>query len=109
VWGMSVRLPERVGTSRAKELMFTSRRISGVDAAAIGLIDRYVNDDRLDGEVASLAAEIVANSPGTNRIAKALLLTRPERTRQSALEHERTVPFGRPDDTAERMQRWLRR
>src|SRR4051812_10519853 len=29
VWGMSVRLPERVGRSRAKELMFTSRRGAG--------------------------------------------------------------------------------
>lgn len=28
IWGMSVRLPERVGTATAKELMFTSRRRS---------------------------------------------------------------------------------
>lgn len=45
VWGMSVRLPERVGRATAKELMFTSRRISGTEAAAIGLVDRAVPDD----------------------------------------------------------------
>ena len=39
IWGMSVRLPERVGRSTAKELMYTSRRLSAADAAAIGLVD----------------------------------------------------------------------
>jgi len=42
VWGISVRLPERVGRSTAKELMFTSRRISGVQAEGIGLVDHAV-------------------------------------------------------------------
>ena len=40
IWGMSVRLPERIGPSRAKELMFTSRRITGAEAVALGLVDR---------------------------------------------------------------------
>lgn len=103
VWGMSVRLPERVGTATAKELMFTSRRISGADAAAIGLVDRCVPDDALDATVAELAAEICANSAGTNRIVKRLLADRAQRTRTEALLHERALPHGMPDDTAERM------
>lgn len=105
IWGMSVRLPERVGRSTAKELMFTSRRISGDEAAAIGLVDRCVADDELDATVAALAAEIVANSAGTNRIVKRLLADRDERTRSEALLHEREMPHGRPDDMAERMRR----
>src|SRR6202022_3530615 len=36
IWGMSVRLPERVGMAVAKELMFTGRRVSGAVAASIG-------------------------------------------------------------------------
>ncbi|MCP4225941.1 MAG: enoyl-CoA hydratase/isomerase family protein, partial [Actinomycetia bacterium] len=28
-WGMTIRLPERVGVPKAKELMYTARRISG--------------------------------------------------------------------------------
>ncbi|MGB1629816.1 MAG: enoyl-CoA hydratase/isomerase family protein, partial [Acidimicrobiales bacterium] len=55
VWGMSVRLPERVGISTAKELMFTSRRIDGREAGRIGLLDRVVADDELESTVASLA------------------------------------------------------
>lgn len=108
VWGMTVRLPERVGRATAKELMFTSRRIGGREAAAIGLVDRCVPDDELDATVSALAAEIVANSAGTNRIVKRLLVDRAERTRAAALQHEREMPHGRPDDMAERLQRGRR-
>lgn len=104
VWGMSVRLPERIGAARAKELMFTSRRISAADAAAIGLVDRVVPDDELDDAVGALAAEILANSWGTNRIDKALVAARGERSREKALLHEREVPFGLPEDMAARMR-----
>jgi enoyl-CoA hydratase/carnithine racemase len=103
VWGMSVRLPERVGRSRAKELMFTSRRIDGATAAAIGLVDRCIGADDLDDAVAALAAEIVANSWGTNRIDKKLVAQHGLASRDEALQFERTIPFGLPDDMRERM------
>jgi enoyl-CoA hydratase len=104
IWGMSVRLPERVGPSRAKELMFTSRRITGAEAAALGLVDRACPEDRLDDVVASLAAEIVANSPGTNRIDKALMRDAARMERQQALLHEREMPYGMPEDMRDRMR-----
>ena len=104
VWGMSVRLPERVGRSTAKELMFTSRRLTGADAASIGLVDRCVADDDLDRTVGELSREIAANSAGTNRIVKALIADRAERARADALLHERALPHGVPDDMAERMR-----
>jgi len=104
VWGMSVRLPERVGTSTAKELMFTSRRLGGADAAAIGLVDRCVADDDLDRTVTDLSREIAANSAGTNRIVKALIADRADRGRTDALLHERALPHGVPDDMAQRMR-----
>jgi enoyl-CoA hydratase/carnithine racemase len=100
---MSVRLPERVGTSTAKELMFTSRRIDGAAAAAIGLVDRVVPDDELDDAVAGLAAEIARNSPGTNRRVKRLLDDAANRGRHEALLHERSLPYGMPEDMQERM------
>jgi len=106
LWGMSVRLPERVGRGRAKELMFTSRRITGDEAAAIGLADRCVADDDLDAAVAALTAEIVANARGTNRVVKALLRANASLTRDDALRFERTMPFGFPaGEMAERMAR----
>jgi enoyl-CoA hydratase len=104
IWGMSVRLPERVGRSTAKELMFTSRRLTAVEAAEIGLVDHCVPDDELDSTIAGLATEILTNSRHTNRIVKALIADRAERTRQAALLHERSLPHGRPADMAERMR-----
>lgn len=105
VWGMTVRLPERVGVSTAKELMFTSRRIDAAEAAELGLVDHIVPDDELEDAVAKLAAEIVANSPGTNRIVKALIADHADRSRSLALAHERVMPHGHPPDMAERMSR----
>ena len=105
VWGMSIRLPERVGLANAKTLMFTARRIDAVTAKEMGLVDQAVADDELDAAVDTLAAEICANSPGTNRIVKRLLRERLERHRPDALAYERSSPHGFPEDMAERMSR----
>jgi enoyl-CoA hydratase len=103
VWGMSVRLPERVGRGAAKEMMFTGRRIAGEEAARLGLADRCVPDDALDAAVLELAAAIVANSWGTSRIDKQLLAASARLPRDEALLYERSAPFGFPEDMAERM------
>ena len=104
VWGMSVRLPERVGRATAKELMFTSRRLTAPEARAIGLVDHCVPDAELDAKIESLGAEILKNSRGTNRIVKQLIADRDDRTRTASLLHERERPYGRPEDMAERMK-----
>ncbi|HEX7443284.1 MAG TPA: enoyl-CoA hydratase/isomerase family protein [Acidimicrobiales bacterium] len=104
IWGMSVRLPERVGRSTAKRLMFTSQRVWGSEALAIGLVDQCVPDEGLDAAVGDLAGRILANSWGTNRIDKRLMADRGERTRAGALVHERSMPYGMPEDAAERMR-----
>jgi enoyl-CoA hydratase len=103
MWGMSVRLPERVGLSTAKQLMFTSRRVDGATAAAIGLVDRAVPDDELDTIVETLLAEILRNSYGTNNRVKRLLMAQSDMTRTAALLHERSLPFGLPEDMQDRM------
>ena len=104
-WGMSVRLPERIGLARTKELMFTSRRIAAPQAAELGLIDHVCADDELDRVVEELAREILENSWGTNRIDKALLRSSSGMTRKDALRHERSIPFGMPPDMRERLSR----
>lgn len=104
IWGMSVRLPERVGRSIAKQLMFTSRRVSGAEALRIGLVDECLPDHQLDPRIEALAAEILGNSRDTNRIVKALLADGAERTRSEALLHERSLPHGRPADMSERLR-----
>lgn len=105
IWGMSIRLPERVGRSTAKELMFTSRRISGEQAEQIGLVDRACAESKLDASVEALAREITENSRDTNRIVKQLLRSHAECSRTHALAFERQAPFGMPSDRKERMSR----
>ncbi len=68
--------------------MFTSRRLTGIEAAAIGLVDRAVADEDLDAAIAGLAAEILKNSQGTNRRVKKLIQTQSDMTRTDALLHE---------------------
>jgi len=104
-WGMTVRLPERVGVARAKELMFTARRITGLRAATIGLASSAVADAELDDAVAALAAEIVANSWDTSRFDKAIMSDTANMARPDALTYERSNPYGRPRDMAERLNR----
>jgi len=109
VWGMSVRLPERVGRARAKELMYTSRRLNAREACDLGLVDHCVPDEQLDARIDALCQEILANSRGTNRIVKALIADRDTRSRPDALVHERLRPYGRPEDMGERMKAGGRR
>ena len=104
-WGMTVRLPERVGVAKAKELMYTARRISGADAAAMGLVNTAVPDDELDATIEALTAEIVANSWDTSTFDKAILADTRDLDRADALAYERSGPYGRPRDMAERLSR----
>ena len=71
--------------------MFTSRRITGAEAAAIGLVDRACPEDELDDVVEALAREIAENSPGTNRIDKALLRDAARMGRREATEASRLL------------------
>lgn len=104
VWGMSVRLPERVGVAKARELSFTAKRISGTEAAAIGLANTAVPLGDLEATVVEMATQIAANSPGTVSMMKRLITDAENLPRREALDRERTRPYGTPDDMAERMQ-----
>lgn len=56
--GGSWSLPRLVGLGRAKEILFLAARISGSEAADLGLVNRCVPDDELDGFVADWAGRL---------------------------------------------------
>lgn len=103
VWGLSVRLPERVGMATAKRLMFTCEILDGEAARAIGLVDVVAAPEELDATVARLAVQIAANSSQSHRINKKLLASAAQKDRVAALTYERDMPFGQPADSAERI------
>lgn len=74
IWGLTQRLPRRIGLAKAKEMMFASRTYSGVQAAAMNLVNAAVPDQELDAYVDALCADIVANSRRSNREIKKLLV-----------------------------------
>ena len=73
VWGLSQRLPRRVGTAKAREMMFTCRTYSGREAEAMGLANACVADDAFDAAIDALVAEIGANSSFSHAANKRLL------------------------------------
>ena len=50
----------RLGPEKAKRMMFTGDKISGVEAAEMGLVLKSVPDDQLDAEVEALAARMAS-------------------------------------------------
>jgi enoyl-CoA hydratase/carnithine racemase len=62
IWGMSQRLPRRVGAATAKRLMFTADIVDAAEAMRIGLVEYTVPLDDFDREIESLAGRIAANS-----------------------------------------------
>ncbi|WP_375482631.1 enoyl-CoA hydratase/isomerase family protein [uncultured Jatrophihabitans sp.] len=73
-WGMTQRLPRRVGPHKAREMMFTARRYSGREAEAMGLASVCVPDAELDAAVDGLTATIVAGSWFSHREHKRVLV-----------------------------------
>jgi enoyl-CoA hydratase/carnithine racemase len=61
--GGSTRLPAVVGLGRAKELIMTARTIDAEEAHRIGLVNRVVEPEELDGATQQLVEELLANSP----------------------------------------------
>jgi enoyl-CoA hydratase/carnithine racemase len=60
--GGSTRLPAVVGVGRAKELIMTARSIDASEAARIGLVNRVVPAEALEGATQALVGELLANS-----------------------------------------------
>ena len=74
VWGLSLRLPHRIGRAKASEMMFTCRSYSGPEALAMHLANFCFPDDALEGELMRLAQDILANSWYSNQVNKRALI-----------------------------------
>jgi enoyl-CoA hydratase/carnithine racemase len=75
-------LPRRIGLARAKELVFSARRVGAAEALSIGLADRVVPDDELAGAAQAWAAELGTHSAAALALAKATL----DRSLESSFE-----------------------
>ena len=61
--GGTQRLPRLVGSTRAKEMIFTARRITALEAERIGLVNAVVPAERLASAALELAQRVAAQAP----------------------------------------------
>jgi len=71
--GGPVRLPRVVGPGKARELIFSGRRIDAAEAFACGLVERVVAPDELEQTALALAAQIATAAPLAVRAVKRVL------------------------------------
>jgi enoyl-CoA hydratase/carnithine racemase len=62
-FGLTVTLPAVIGPTKAALMFYTSRRVAGDEAHAMGLADVLVPQGKVREAALSLAAEIAENSP----------------------------------------------
>ena len=87
-WGLSVRLPRRIGLSAAKRMSFSGRPIEAAEALRIGLCDHVVKAEELRAFALQLANEIAANGRTAGQV-KRLYSVSLELSLFQALDFER--------------------
>jgi len=102
-WGMSARLPRRVGFLKAKELSFTADAITAQEAERIGLVNLACPVDKLEEMLATMVKKIMANSPQSISAYKHLYNTNEAMTLAESLALEFESEF-QISDTDERLK-----
>lgn len=69
-WGGTQRLPRRIGTPKALEMILTGERIKAEEATKLGLVDKVVPREKLEEATSNLANKIISKSPLIAKIAK---------------------------------------
>jgi len=108
IWGLSLRLPHRIGTSKASEMMYTCRSYSGAEAYDMHLANFCFPDDEFEAGLESLAADILANSWYSNRVNKRALLASDRLTLHEAHGLNLFKNEGLAPDAAQRVARFFK-
>ena len=108
-WGMSQRLPRRIGVPAAKMMMLTAQTLDADTARAMGLVDILVAEGGLGPRVAELAAAILANSWHTNFATKRLMRETEGMSLAEGLAHENYRNPGFAPDCQERIAQFTKK
>jgi enoyl-CoA hydratase/carnithine racemase len=103
VWGLSQRLPRRIGRAKALEMSFTSRTFSGCEAAEVGLANFSVPDASLEETVSAFVKDVLANSWRSNRANKKLIADTDGLTLEAGLAFELHRTEGRGEEMEARL------
>lgn len=87
-------LPELVGMQRAKEILFLGDRISGVRLGELGIANRVVPSESLEGTTMELARRLAEMPDASIQVAKGMLNSLSDTNLQASLALEQTSsPF----------------
>jgi enoyl-CoA hydratase/carnithine racemase len=92
--GGTQRLPRTVGIGRAKELIYSARRIDAAEALRIGLVNAVYPAGELAARALELAQEVAANAPLAVEAAKRAIDGTYWRDREAWLDWEATQAAG---------------
>lgn len=101
--GGTQRLPRLVGRTRAKDLIFTGRRIGAEEALAVALADRLAAEGEALQAALALARQMSANGPIALRAAKEAIDRGLDRDLEQGLALERTC-YARVLPTQDRLE-----
>jgi enoyl-CoA hydratase len=109
VWGLSLRLPHRIGTAKASEMMLTCRTYSGRQAEAMHLANFCFPDARFDEELAALCSDVLGNSWYANQVNKRALIEIDGLSLHDAHALEMFKNEGLAPDASQRVAKFLAR
>jgi enoyl-CoA hydratase len=109
IWGMTQRLPRRIGVARAKEMMFSGRLVAADEALRIGLVDKVMPAGTLAEKVTEYAHIVAENSPHTHQICKTIMQDTDGFYLREGLDHEYANSPGVCIDMPERIARFQKK
>lgn len=109
IWGLSLRLPHRVGSAKASEMMFTCRSYSGREAHDMHLANFCFPDSEFDAGLARLTTDILANSWYANQVSKRALIESDGLSLRDSHALELFKNEGLAPDAAERIAKFFKR
>jgi 2-(1,2-epoxy-1,2-dihydrophenyl)acetyl-CoA isomerase len=87
-FALSATLPAIVGQQHAWDMLYTGRRVSGTEAAAMGLADRLDDPAALRGVARELAAQVAESGPLAVRAIRATMRAGLAERAKEAMDHE---------------------
>jgi enoyl-CoA hydratase len=108
IWGLSLRLPHRVGTAKAGEMMYTCRSYSGREALEMGLANFCFADAEFEAGLAAVETDILGNSWYSNRVNKRALIESDELPLREAHALDLFKNEGLAPDAAQRVARFFK-
>jgi enoyl-CoA hydratase len=108
-WGMSQRLPRRIGLPAAKRMIMTGCTVEAAEAHRLGLVDLLAPEGGLDELVARFTSDVLAMSWHTNIATKRLLRETDGMSLAQGLAHEHYRHPGFAPDYKDRIARFSRK